>query len=110
MRRRAMAAICLTVLITSGCATIAPAPPTGTLPSTKPHTYAEAQAAADALWARYSQQARSQTTITNGLYAWLSAIAATIMGLGITGTSGTPITALGLPGAFSYGLGTWFTK
>ena len=108
--RRGVAVLALASVVSSGCAT-AGAPRAGTdhQPPQK-RTYLEARSAADALWAEYSQRAREQTTITNALYVWLSAIAATIVGLGVTGTSGVPITALGLTGAYSYGLGTWFTK
>jgi hypothetical protein len=109
-RRRTLAAFTLTTLILSGCATVPPSSNTTSSVSSKPHTYAEARADADALWESYRLRAREQTAIANGLYVWLSAIAATIMGLGITGTAGVPITGLGLVGAYSYGLGTWFTK
>ena len=37
-------------------------------------------------------------------------LGAAALGLGISGTSGDPLTALGLAGATGYGLGTWFTS
>lgn len=99
-------AVLLTVI--SGCATVSAPPQQDTR---RPlHTYAEARAAADALWDDYSGQAARQTTITNVLYGVLSVLGAPILGLGVTGTAGAPITALGLAGAFSYGAGTWFAR
>src|SRR5713101_3877705 len=101
-------ALTLTIALT-GCASGSGTPPskTGT-PTT--HTYADARGAAETLWADYRGRANRQTATTNILYVWLSAIGAAIIGLGVTGTSGVPITALGLGGAYSYGLGTWFAK
>lgn len=106
VRRRGLA-LTLIVAVATGCAT---APPAREAAPPARHTYAEARAEADALWAEYSRRARHETTATNVLYAWLAAIGATIVGLGVTGTSGVPITALGLGGAYSYGLGTWLIK
>src|SRR5262249_44710072 len=95
----------LVVSMGVGCATVPPAPQPGVK-----HNYEQARDRADELLHEYSGRAREQTALTNALYVWLSAIGATIIGLGVTGTTGVPITGLALGAAFSYGLGTWFTK
>src|SRR5262249_29314896 len=110
-RRRVVATISLTVLILGGCATAPPAPPaTPTTSAPLKHTYVEARAEADELWESYRHKAGQQTKMTNGLYIWLSAIATSILGLAITGTTRVPITGLALGGAYAYGLATWLTR
>jgi len=107
--RQWIAVTSLATVLSSACASVPPRQSAPPAPAVK-RTYLEARDAADALWADYSRRARVQTKITNGLYLWLSAIATAIVGLGVTGTSGNPITALALSGAYSYGAVTWFVR
>jgi hypothetical protein len=108
--RRGVAVMSLAAVLSSGCASVQPPGPGPAPAPVARRTYPEARAAADALWAEYSRRAREQTTITNALYLWLSSVATAIVGLGVTGTSGVPITALGLGGAYGYGAATWFVR
>lgn len=112
--RRVLTFFLLPMLLLTACTSVATraAPTTAGSAATAGgrHSYEEARAEAEKLWDDYRSQAGRQTGMTNILYTWLSAIGATIIGLGVTGTSGLPITALGLAGGYSYGLGTWFTK
>jgi hypothetical protein len=93
------------LFLLNGCATMTrPETPAPT------HTFKEGSSRAQEVLFRYQDAADSGRGWTNALYVWLSAIGSTIIGLAVTGTTGSPITGLGLGGAFSYGVSTWFIK
>jgi len=96
-------------LFMTGCATGTPPPAPTPAPAPR-YTYSQANGRAQVLLLKYQSMADSGRSWTNTLYLWLAAIGSTIIGLGVTGTSGVPITALGLGGAFSYGVSTWFVR
>jgi hypothetical protein len=115
MEKHAVRRVCLGVmllLLASGCAGIVNPhikwdPPAGNIPDATALTLDYAIKYADSARAAYKNALGNQSQLASWLGIGLIPIAATALGLGMSGNSPGAITVLGLTTASGYAVGTW---
>ena len=106
--------IVLAGLVLAGCRSAYDPSPTLQTPTSligtddKPIRYVDAIRYTEALMVTYREAMVDDSLLGDRLAAALIPLGAAALGLGISGVSGNPITALGVASATGFGLGTWF--